>query len=106
MVLLNVPNLAGLPYVSGAPLQQKQAAQRASVGMTATINRLASPSVAVLDLMCDARTYQSSSYSADGFHPNDAGYAYLAAEVVRAATSVTYPAPQSRCAAMSIVPAP
>lgn len=106
MVLLNVPNLAGLPYVSGASLQQKQAAQRASVGMTATINLLVSPGVAVLDLMCDARTYQSSNYSADGFHPNDAGYAYIAAEVVRAATSVTYPAPQSQCAAMSIVPAP
>ena len=45
IVLLNLPNLAALPYVSGASLQQKQAMQRAAVEMTAVINRLVSPSV-------------------------------------------------------------
>jgi hypothetical protein len=35
--------------------------------------------------------------------PNDAGYAYMASEVVRAITSSAYPAPQSNCAAMTLV---
>jgi len=57
----------------------------------------------VVDLMCDSRTYQRSNYSSDGLHPNDAGYAYMAAEVVRAVTSNAYAAPQSNCSAMSLV---
>ena len=37
--------------------------------------------------MCDARSYLASNYSSDGLHPNDAGYAFIAAEVVRAITA-------------------
>ena len=29
--------------------------------------------------MCDARSYMASNYSPDGLHPNDAGYAFIAA---------------------------
>ena len=105
MVLLNLPNLAALPYLSGASAAQRQAAQRAAVNMTRTvINPLASSSISVVDLMCDSRTYNAAIYSPDGFHPNDAGYAYLAGEVVRAVTSTSYPTPQSNCAAMTLVP--
>ena len=104
IVILNVPNMAGLPYLSGASAAQRQAAQRAAVGMTRTVNQLASGNTVVLDLMCDARTYLRSNYSSDGMHPNDAGYAYMATEVVRAMTSSAYPAPQSSCSAMTIVP--
>ena len=107
IVLLNVPNLAGLPVLAGAPLQQRQAAQRAATGMTTTVvNRLASQNVSVVDLMCDSRSYLASNYSADGFHPNDAGYAFIASEVVSAATSSSYPAPRFSCSAMTVVPAP
>ena len=107
IVLLNVPNLAGLPFLAGASLQQRQAAQRAAVGMTTTVvNRLVSQSVSVVDLMCDARTYLASNYFSDGFHPNDSGYAYIASEVLRAATSASYPSPQGSCGAMTIVPNP
>lgn len=105
VVLLNVPNLAGLPLLAGASVPQRQAAQRASVAMTTTVvNRLASQSVAVVDLMCDPRTYLASNYSADGFHPNDAGYAFIASEVVLAATSGSYPAPRAACGPMTLVP--
>jgi len=105
IVLLNLPNLAALPYLSGASAAQRQAAQRAAVGMTRTvINPLISASVSVVDLMCDSRAYNTSIYSSDGFHPNDAGYAFIAGEVVRAVTSASYPAPQSSCAQMTIVP--
>src|SRR5262249_42167076 len=104
-VILNVPNAAGMPYLTGASLAQRQAAQRVAVGMTRTvINPLVSSNTVVIDLLCDARSYQRGNYSSDGLHPNDAGYAFIAAEVVRAITSGNYPAPQSSCAFTSIVP--
>jgi hypothetical protein len=104
-IILNVPNPAGLPFLANAPLAQRQAAQRAAVGMTRTaVNVLASSSVTIVDLMCDARSYVASNYAGDGLHPNDAGYAFIAAEVVKAITSSSYPAPQSSCTGMTIVP--
>ena len=105
IVILNVPNAAGLPYLAGASLAQRQAAQRAAVGMTrSVVNPLTSQGVSVVDLMCDSRSYLPSNYYSDGLHPNDAGYAFMAAEVVRATTAASYPAPQSSCAGMTIVP--
>ena len=105
IIALNPPNLAGLPLLASASLAQKQAAQRASVGMTTTVvNPLTAQNVIVIDLMCDSRTYQASNLSSDGFHPNDSGYAFIAAEVVRAITSSSYPAPRSSCSQMSLVP--
>lgn len=104
IVALNVPNVAALPYFVNAPLDQRQAQQRLSVGFTtAAVNVLTSQGVTVVDLMCDARSYLPSNYSAD-FHPNDAGYAYISSEVVNAITSASYPAPRSSCPAMSVVP--
>ena len=104
IVVLNVPNLAGLPFLAGQPLPQRQAAQRAAVGMSKLVNSL--PNVNVVDLLCDTRSYAASIYSSDGFHPNDAGYAYIASEVVRATTLTAYPASQNSCASMTIVPNP
>lgn len=104
-VILNVPNPAGMPYLAAAPLAQRQAAQRTAVAMTRTVvNPLAGSNTVVVDLMCDGRTYQPGTYSSDGLHPNDSGYAFMAAEVVRAVTSSSYPAPQASCAAMTFVP--
>jgi lysophospholipase L1-like esterase len=104
IVVLNLPNMAGMPFLSNASLAQRQAAQRLSVGMTTTvINPLTSQGVLVVDLMCDPRSYQSFTYSGDGFHPNDTGYAWMGAEVVAAATS-SYKAPPSSCSQMSVVP--
>jgi lysophospholipase L1-like esterase len=105
IVALNVPNLVGLPLLAGVSLPQKQAAQRASVGMTTTVvNALTAQGIVVIDLMCDARTYIASNYSSDGFHPNDAGYAFIAGEVVKAITSSSYPAPLNSCSWMTLVP--
>ena len=89
-----MPNVAALPFLAGAPLVQRQAAQRAAVGMTTVVNALTAQAVTVVDLMCDARSYQTSNYSSDGFHPNDAGYAFIAADVVLAATNAAYPPPR------------
>ena len=107
IVVLNVPNPAGLPYLAGASLAQRQAAQRAAVAMSTTVvNPMVGQGLVIVDALCDARSYQASNYSSDGLHPNDAGYAFIASEFVRAITSSAYPAPQSSCAAMTIVPNP
>jgi lysophospholipase L1-like esterase len=104
IVVLNVPNPAGLPYLAGTSLAQRQAGQRIAVAMTKTVvNPLLSSNIVVVDLMCDSRSYIPSNYSSDGLHPNDAGYAYIASEVVKAITSASYPAPQNSCPAMTIV---
>jgi lysophospholipase L1-like esterase len=104
IIVLNVPNPAGLPYLAGTSLAQRQAAQRIAVAMTKTVvNPLATGNL-VVDLMCDVRSYLPSNYSSDGLHPNDSGYAFIASEVVRAVTSASYPAPQASCSAMAIVP--
>jgi lysophospholipase L1-like esterase len=105
IVILNLPNLGGLPYLANETLARRQAAQRASVGITTTvINTLVAPDVVVVDMMCDARSYLQSNYSGDGFHPDDEGYAYIAAEVLSAIQSSSYPAPRSSCSHMTIVP--
>jgi lysophospholipase L1-like esterase len=102
--VLNVPNPAGLPFLAGTSLAQRQAAQRIAVAMTKTVvNPLVSSNLVVVDLLCDSRSYIPSFYSSDGLHPNDAGYAYIASEVVKAITSASYPAPQNSCPAMTIV---
>jgi lysophospholipase L1-like esterase len=103
VIALNVPNLAGMPFLAGASLSQRQAAQRASVRMSTTVVNVL-PDVTVVDLMCDSRMYLSSNYSSDGFHPNDSGYAFIAGEIVKALTSSSYPAPRSSCPQMTVVP--
>ena len=53
-----------------------------------SVNALTSRNVLVVDLMCDARILQASSFSSDGFHPGDAGYALMA--------ELAYPGPRER----------
>jgi lysophospholipase L1-like esterase len=102
IIALNLPNLARLPYRASAPRQEREAAQRASVGMTMAINAMTSRGVRVIDLMCIAALYAPTSLYSDGFHPNDAGYALIAAEVVRAVTASSFPAPQTSCSLMTM----
>ena len=103
IVVLNLPNQGGMPYLTNAARDHRLAAQMLSVGFTRDVlNPLVASDITVIDLMCDARAYQVSTYSADGFHPSDTGYAWLAAEVVSAATTA-YRRPSTSCAQMSIV---
>ena len=104
IVVLSLPNMGAMPFLAGASASQRQAAQLLSVGMTTTvINPLTAQGVIVIDMMCDARSYQPATYSSDGFHPGDVGYAWMAAEVVSAATT-NYRSPQSSCAQMTLIP--
>jgi lysophospholipase L1-like esterase len=104
IVVANLPNLAGLPYAARYTLQQRQVLQQIAVGFTTTVvNRLTAQGVPVVDLMCDPRSYEAGRYSSDGFHPNDAGYAFLADEMSAAITSASYPEPRPSCAQMTLV---
>jgi len=106
IVIANLPNFAGTPFTDGYTLDQRRALQQISVGFSReAINPLASkPNVAVVDLLCEERFYARSSFSPDGFHPNDNGYAIMAEMMLSAIRSTTYPAPSSSCGRMSIVP--
>jgi lysophospholipase L1-like esterase len=103
IIVLNVPNMAGLPYSANYTQLQKQGLQAISVGFSREANRQAGPGVVVLDLMCDPQTYDRSRYSSDGFHPNDAGYAYLADRLLAIANGAT-PGVSSSCGQMTLVP--
>lgn len=104
LLVVNLPNLAGLPYASAYPSLRQRSLQRAAVGMTTqVINRMASQGIPVIDLMCDPRVYDRVNLSADGFHPSDAGYAILAETLYQASvTGVSTPA--ASCSQMQVVP--
>jgi lysophospholipase L1-like esterase len=103
IVVLNLPNMAGMPRSTGATVQRRRAQQMLSVGInTRVINPRASRDVLVIDLMCDPRSSQAATYSSDGFHPSDTGYAWIAAGVVAAATT-SYRTPATSCPQMTLV---
>jgi lysophospholipase L1-like esterase len=102
VVVLNLPNLAGLPYAAGLSLTEKRVLQQIAVGFSAQTNTLTSQGAIVIDLMCDPRSYVAANYSSDGFHPNDAGYAYLADVAYVAATTGSTVPPRASCAQMAL----
>jgi lysophospholipase L1-like esterase len=102
LVVLNVPNLAAMPYAARYPLEHRRVLQSVSVAFSREANRQAATGVVVMDAMCDATFYAPSNFSRDGFHPNDAGYAHIAARlaaIINGAPSV----PAATCAAMTAV---
>lgn len=104
IVALNLPNLAASPYLAGNPTIEKSLMQRVAVGLSDKINALQSKNVLVVDLMCDARIYLASSYAADGFHPNDAGYAVFTELALPALRDGTNRAPSTTCAQRTAFP--
>ena len=100
IIVLNLPNLARLPYAAGYTSDERHWLRELSTGFTAGINATRSSRVQVIDLMCHAPMYQPSIYSGDGFHPNDTGYRTLA-DLVTAAITTAPPAPPTSCAFMS-----
>ena len=101
IIVLNLPNLAGMPFLARSPLPERQAAQRASARMTTAINAL--PNVTVVDLMCDARMYQPSIYSSDGFHPRRCGVRDHRRRDRQSADAVVVSGPENSCAQMTLV---
>jgi lysophospholipase L1-like esterase len=103
LIVLNVPNFAALPYAAGYSEQRRRIMQHASVGFSREANRQAGQGIAVLDLMCEAQTYDRARFSSDGFHPNDAGYAYLAQRLLAVANGIAA-SPLTSCSQMTVVP--
>ena len=104
IVALNMINLAGAPYLSSRPTSEKSIMQRIAVGISDRVNALTSRNVLVVDLMCDARLYQSSSYSSDGFHPGDGGYAVFAEDALPALRDGANNQPNTGCAQRRLFP--
>lgn len=105
VVVLNLPNLAAMPYVARFTTFEKSILQRVAVGLSERVNALVGPNVHVVDLLCDARVIEPSSFSADGFHPSDRGYALMAELAYPALTSASFPAPATDCGLKRIFPA-
>ena len=104
IVLLNLPNLAGAPYLARNSALERGVMQRIAVGMSERVNALVAPNVFVVDLLCDARILEPASFSSDGFHPSDRGYGLMADLAYNAVTSGTYQAPAADCALKRVAP--
>ena len=104
IVALNLPNLAGAPYIAGNPTNEKSLMQRVAVGLSDRVNALQSQGVLVVDLMCDARLYQPSNYASDGFHPGDGGYQIFAQLALPALRDGTGSTPNTNCAQRRLFP--
>jgi lysophospholipase L1-like esterase len=104
IVVLNLPNLAALPYLARNSTFEKSIMQRIAVGLSDRANALVAPNVHVVDLMCDARFLEASSLSADGFHPSDRGYALMAELAYPAMVNASHPAPPGDCGQKRIFP--
>ena len=102
IVVLNLPNMAGMPYVSGLSVAQKRLLLQIAVGFSAEINALTSLGVLVVDLMCEASMYSPSIYSSDGFHPSDTGYARMADMIYPPASTGVGTAPRASCSQMTL----
>lgn len=104
IVALNLPNLAGAPYVASRPTSDKSVIQRVAVGLSDRVNALTSQGVSVVDLMCDARLYQPSAYASDGFHPGDSGYQFFAELTLPALRDGANGTPNANCAQRRLFP--
>lgn len=100
IVVLNVPNLASLPYAARYPVEHRRVLQAIAVAFSREANRQAGNGVVVMDVMCDAGMYSPAHFSQDGFHPNDAGYAHMASRL-SAIVSGAPSSPSSSCSYMS-----
>lgn len=104
VVLLNLPNLGGAPYLARNSAIERGIMQRISVGMSERVNAQAGPNTFVVDLLCDARILEAASFSSDGFHPSDRGYALMAELAYPAVVNGSHPAPAADCAQRRVAP--
>jgi lysophospholipase L1-like esterase len=104
IVALNLPNLAGSPYVAGRSIVERTMMQRVAVGLSDRVNSLTGRGVLVVELMCDARLYSPSNYAADGFHPNDGGYAVFAQLALPALRDGVNNQPSTSCPQRRLLP--
>lgn len=80
IIVANLPNFALIPVGTTQPPGVKALLDQVSLALDKTIiNPSAGVTVsAVVDALCDPRSYVPANFSADGFHPSAAGYALFA----------------------------
>jgi lysophospholipase L1-like esterase len=104
IVAINLPNLGAAPYVASLSTLDKGILQRIAVSLSDRVNALTSQNVLVADMMCDGRVYEAGSYSGDGFHPSDRGYAIMAELAYPLLASGTASMPSSNCPQRTLIP--
>jgi len=104
IVVLNLPNLAAMPYFAPRSTFQKSIMQRIAVSMSDHVNALRAGTVSVVDIMCDPRVLEPSSFSGDGYHPSDRGYALMAELAYPAMVNASHPAPAADCGQKHLFP--
>ena len=106
LAVANLPNFALIPLGQQQPSGLRQLLALVSVSLSQrAINPLSQQGIPVVDLLCDPRSYRRESFFpgplADGFHPNDRGYADLAEAFLRILKQPV--PPQNRCPPFSEV---
>lgn len=104
IVALNLPNLAGLPYVGRFSGDERGVLQRIALGMSDRVNAMTGQNVLVVDLLCEPRVYNPANVSGDGFHPSDAGYQLFADLAFTPLATGTGSAPSPSCPQRSLAP--
>src|SRR5690348_12273032 len=66
ILVLNLPNLAALPYSAGDSLDDKRGLQQIAVGFSLQANAMRAKGALIVDLMCDQNFYSPGSFSSDG----------------------------------------
>jgi lysophospholipase L1-like esterase len=100
----NVPDLSRLPFAAPYSQAAKAALQAFSLGFDGSIDALAMSGIRVVDLLCDppgTGAYDPTNFSADGFHPNNKGYAALAQRFQAVLTATAPSTPQPSCSQRS-----
>ena len=111
IVVANLPNFAGIPIAQNPQVAPaKPLLQAVSVGIDTNVYQPAATSgIPTVDLLCDPRSYAQSSFFpgplADGFHPNDAGYAIFAAALASQIAARPPVLPLASCPQMSLASA-
>ena len=104
IVALNMHQPRGRAVLARGRPSEKSFMQRIAVGLSDRVNALTAQGVLVVDLMCDARLYQSSNYASDGFHPGDGGYRVFAELTFPALKDGANNQPNTNCAQRRLIP--
>ncbi len=105
IVVANLPNFAGIPFAqTSAVAPAKPLLQAVSVGIDTAVYQIAATrsNIPTVDLLCDPRSYDPNNFYTDGFHPDDAGYAILAASFYTQIVAASPALPSTSCPAMTL----
>lgn len=104
LVVVNSPNVGGMPFAQQFPLATRQRLQAMSNALDdQVINPLATlQNIPVVDLRCIPAAYDPTNFNPDGIHPNANGKAVLA-DLVTKALFTNIPPPPSSCSYTSLV---